>query len=188
MSNIQEIDKECGDFGGRTKKGSPCGRPAGQGTDEETGRCHQHREKDAMVSKDGLEKIQKLASYGLNLQEIADWFGYSESWFKKVKSNNEEIKRRWAMGKAELMEKGAQTLTKKAIHEENTTALIYLMKSQGGRQWNEDDQVRHVHEGDQQQAVQVNIDKDILKDIQNMDGTSYSQARKGLVNSNDEED
>lgn len=39
----------CGDQGGQTKAGSPCGKPAGWGRDENTGRCrlHARRVKDA---------------------------------------------------------------------------------------------------------------------------------------------
>lgn len=32
----------CGDHGGRTKAGAPCGKPAGWGRDDATGRCRLH--------------------------------------------------------------------------------------------------------------------------------------------------
>lgn len=34
--------KTCGDFGGKKRDGSPCGAPAGRGTQRKTGRCHPH--------------------------------------------------------------------------------------------------------------------------------------------------
>lgn len=35
-------DKTCGDYGGKTRNGKPCGQPAGWKSDDQTGRCHQH--------------------------------------------------------------------------------------------------------------------------------------------------
>jgi|AntDeeMetagen134_2_1112570.scaffolds.fasta_scaffold07988_2 hypothetical protein len=34
---------ECGDHGGRNSRGEPCGRAAGWGTPDETGKCRRHR-------------------------------------------------------------------------------------------------------------------------------------------------
>lgn len=34
---------ECGDHGGRNREGEPCGRPAGWGTDFDSGKCRNHR-------------------------------------------------------------------------------------------------------------------------------------------------
>jgi len=34
---------DCGDFGGTNRAGEPCGRPAGWGTDFDSGKCKHHR-------------------------------------------------------------------------------------------------------------------------------------------------
>lgn len=45
------MPETCGDYGGKTKSGTPCDRPAGWGVDgEDTGKCNQHR-KDTKTEK-----------------------------------------------------------------------------------------------------------------------------------------
>lgn len=39
----RNYEDECGDHGGRNSDGDPCGRPAGWGTDFDSGKCKQHR-------------------------------------------------------------------------------------------------------------------------------------------------
>jgi len=39
----RNYEDECGDHGGTNRRGKPCGRPAGWGTEFESGKCRQHR-------------------------------------------------------------------------------------------------------------------------------------------------
>ncbi|WP_199268508.1 hypothetical protein [Halomarina oriensis] len=43
MEDDRNYADECGDHGGTNRKGDPCGRAAGWGTDFESGKCRQHR-------------------------------------------------------------------------------------------------------------------------------------------------
>jgi hypothetical protein len=43
MADSRNFDDECGDHGGRNRADEPCGRPAGWGTDFDSGKCKHHR-------------------------------------------------------------------------------------------------------------------------------------------------
>lgn len=100
MEQERNYDDECGDHGGVNRNGDPCGRPAGWGTDFDSGKCKNHRGTNA----DGSS------------HEGNDWAAKHGAWSESFVSDflrDEEIER--VEDAADVLEQpeGAQALARK---------------------------------------------------------------------------
>jgi len=69
MSKERQYEDECGlDHGGHNSSGEPCGRPAGWGTDFDSGKCRHHRG----TSPDGSshEQNQNATTHSLHARKV----------------------------------------------------------------------------------------------------------------------
>ena len=103
-----------------------------------------------ILTAEEIEQVEKLAAY-LSTDQIADYFGISKKTFYSVMERQKDVSILYKRGKAKLIQKMANTLIQKAS-EGNITALIFILKTQGG--WRETDPDR---DPDEQKAQPVNV-------------------------------
>lgn len=82
-----------------------------------------------------LERIEQLASIGLNKAEIAGAIGKSrEWWYNQVELGNSQITNAYANGKARHAKDIMQALHDVATQDKNVAALIFLARANLRRQ------------------------------------------------------
>lgn len=166
----------CGDSGGVTQAGEPCGRPTPDGQ-----RCYHHtkrtrskkgRKRPAQgkrgkpvtrvevgkevpprgfeVTPEVCEQVRELATV-LNQKQISDILGISDSRFRELYAEHPELADAYKSGKSGAIKGVAQTLLAKALHGDTTSAIFFL-KTQAG--WTEKVDV---------QAILATMDGDPLR-------------------------
>lgn len=83
-------------------------------------------------------EVSRLASYGLTQEQIADFFGLSESKLRRQFMDDPVLYDAYKKGRAEALSKVAQTVYEKAIGGNVACAFFYL-KTQAG--WRETERV-----------------------------------------------
>lgn len=84
------------------------------------------------------DEVARLASYGLTQEQIADFFGLSESGLRRRFLDDPVLSDAYKKGRAEALSKVAQTVYMKAIGGHVACAFFYL-KTQAG--WRETERV-----------------------------------------------
>lgn len=92
------------------------------------------------LSDDQLIEVEKLAAY-LTVEQIADFFSIGKTTFYRIAERQPEVMERYKKGKSKLIANVAQSLIKKAL-DGDTTSAIFLLKTQGG--WSEKQVIDHT--------------------------------------------
>ena len=81
------------------------------------------------ASREELEKIERLATIGLNRGEIASAIGFDRKWwYRQVENGNAQIVEAYARGVAKHAASIMGSLYDVAVREKNVTALMFLAK------------------------------------------------------------
>lgn len=102
------------------------------------------------LSELDVSKVEDLASR-LTKAQVADYFGVSETTFRKIEERQPEVSVAYKRGKAEVTRKIASKLIEKALEGDNACMMFYL-KTQAG--WRETDP-----EQGEKQPVTINLIK-----------------------------
>ena len=88
-----------------------------------------------------LEQMESLSGYGLNKEQIADFFGWSITKFNEVTKKNNAVEQSLKKGKALAIAKASQICFQLATDKKkpNVTMLIFWLKTQA--RWTEDKSV-----------------------------------------------
>lgn len=92
------------------------------------------RRPSLIITKEILEKIEKMSGLGLTQIQIASYYGISHMTWHKMKNKDERIDRAVKKGKSEIIEVVAGKLMQQ-INSGNLTAIIFYLKTQAG--WRE---------------------------------------------------
>jgi len=90
--------------------------------------------KKITLTDDQILQVEALSAY-LFIEQIADYFGFSEKTFHEIKKRQPEVLTAYKKGKAKAIGKVARKLTT-LIDEGDVTAIIFYLKTQGG--WSTD--------------------------------------------------
>lgn len=97
---------------------------------------------DPFDTKEGLERLKTMMSYGLNVEQVAGIFKMHRATMYTLMERNPQIKIYMDEGRAIGIAKIAQSLAQRAI-DGDTTAAIFYLKAQAG--WK--DRTEVVHSG-----------------------------------------
>jgi len=86
--------------------------------------------KKITLTDDQILQVEALSAY-LFIEQIADYFGFSEKTFHEIKKRQPEVLTAYKKGKAKAIGKVARKLTT-LIDEGDVTAIIFYLKTQGG--------------------------------------------------------
>lgn len=86
--------------------------------------------KKITLTDDQILQVEALSAY-LSIEQIADYFGFSEDTFYELKKRDPRVLRAYKKGKAKAIGKVARKLTT-LIDEGDVTAIIFYLKTQGG--------------------------------------------------------
>ncbi len=90
------------------------------------------------VNKDLLTKIERLASRGMSMPNIASVLGISEGTFYEYKKKYPQINEAWRKGKYKGISEVANAIYSKAIDEGSVDAMKFILGRQGGKEWREE--------------------------------------------------
>lgn len=90
--------------------------------------------KKITLTDDQILQVEALSAY-LSIEQIADYFGFSEDTFYELKKRDPRVLRAYKKGKARAIGRVARKLTT-LIDEGDVTAIIFYLKTQGG--WSTD--------------------------------------------------
>lgn len=88
-----------------------------------------------------LEKVKELAAHGQSQGQIAINLGISRSTLQNRKRENEQFDQAIKEGKAIALQKVENTLFEMATSGENPGATIFYLKTRGGGEWSEKQQI-----------------------------------------------
>jgi len=86
--------------------------------------------KKITLTDDQILQVEALSAY-LSIEQIADYFGFSEKTFHEIKKRQPEVLTAYKKGKAKAIGRVARKLTT-LIDEGDVTATIFYLKTQGG--------------------------------------------------------
>jgi hypothetical protein len=184
----------CGDAGGRTLAGEPCGRRLHDG-----GLCHIHAQPSEGVSDEELERIERAAAT-VQMDELCFILGYAERTFRSLRERDARIAAAYKKGRARVKAEAGATLLRMALGrrevvlqgtdgsrrvlseevEPHPASLFFLLKTQFG--YRETD--RREITGPEGGPVQVRGDLDLTK-LKDEELTTLDQIlRRAAVSSN----
>ena len=86
--------------------------------------------KKITLTDDQILQVEALSAY-LSIEQIADYFGFSEDTFYELKKRDPRVLRAYKKGKAKAIGIVASKLMK-LIDQGDVTAIIFYLKTQGG--------------------------------------------------------
>ena len=114
-----------------------------------------------------LEKVKELAAHGQSQGQIAINLGISRSTLQNRKRENEQFDRAIKEGKAIALQKVENVLFEMATSGENTAATIYYLKTHGGTEWSEKQQIDVTSSS----PIQIQIINDLKPEDDTADGS-----------------
>lgn len=156
----------CGDHGGEKANGEPCQRAAGWGTDQDTGKCKNHRpEADEKMNDTKKEFLEEFTSEVQSLKRAAKKVGISQAtvwrWRQDDPEFNKDVEE--AKNKQEQMrvEKVEDSLFRRAVSGDATGAeTIFWLKNRAPDRWSDEPEVEINNEVSQvQNQGQVSMSK-----------------------------
>jgi len=78
-----------------------------------------------------IEQVEQMASAGLNLDQISDFFGFDRATFYEIRKRQPDVAHHYKKGKTQSLWRTANALMAK-INEGDTTAIIFHLKTQAG--------------------------------------------------------
>lgn len=132
----------CGDYGGITADGDPCGRPAGYGTDNQEGICRDHV--DTINQEIKKEYLEILKNDTVSFQEAARRIDRDQSTVWRWRQNDEEFDEQVSAAKEQQRTNRVQAMEdaafQQAIRGDAAASLfIYLLKVWGGERYKQAD-------------------------------------------------
>lgn len=106
------------------------------------------------ITDETIEKAFKLASRGLNMEQIASCLGMSSTVLYERQITNPDLKEAIEKGRHHGIEEISNALYEKAKSGDNT-AMIFFLKNRSPQEWN--DRREHVHKGDAKNPVEMTI-------------------------------
>ena len=109
------------------------------------------------ISKELLERVEKLATRGLSQKQVCDALGFSETWWHAKKQEKTELDECYKRGQAKGLAEVSNAIFEQALNGSTGAACFYL-KNRDPDRWSD---VKSVN------AVQINISK--MRDTQLLD-------------------
>ena len=120
-----------------------------------------------------LDRLAKVAGYGLTMEQVAGAFGMSRATFYNLMADHPEIRDRLEQGRASAVKTVAGKLYNKAI-KGDLAAIIFFLKSKGG--FSERHDFNHSHTG----GIEINHKVDIAT-VQRIEQMSPEQRAQRLT-------
>ena len=87
-----------------------------------------------------LKDVYKMGKKGFSIQQVADFFGYSWSYFRDViLKKRPDVERALRRGRLDRLSEVSDALYSSATEDHNVTAQIFWLKAQGG--WSDKQEV-----------------------------------------------
>ena len=133
------MSKTCGDIGGTTKSGKPCGIVThGQ-------LCGLHAEgadrRTSLLTNDQIAEVERMAELACTHDEISHILGVSPATFRNRMDDQGGVRGAYEKGRAKGHEEVKGAL-RKQIRDGNVTAMIFYLKTQCG--WKDTQTIEHT--------------------------------------------